>query len=123
MIDILLVILFCYQLNRMARERGISSMPYVLNYLAAFFIMMSVMLYVFFSIYDGVAAMQDPEALKGMMMLEPFAILFEVFVFIYFRKRIQKVAIVSDNDNDATPPPPSPSSPFSKKKKDLSYFR
>jgi hypothetical protein len=121
MIDILLVILFCYQLNRMSRERGISSTPYVLNYVAAFFVMMAVLLYTFFSIY-GVEGLKDEQSLKAMMMFEPFAIMFEVFVFIYFRKRIQKMPIRTGDDNDFTPPPPPPS-PFGKNKKDLSYFR
>ena len=121
MIDIILVVLFCYQLNRMARERGVSPMPYILNYLAVFFLMMMAFVMVLFSIY-GPEVLKNEEGIKTAMMFEPFAIMFEVFLFIYFRKRIQKTATTPANDrNDFTPPPPPPSS--SKEKKDLSYFR
>jgi hypothetical protein len=117
MIDIVLVIIFCYQLNRMARERGISPWPYVLNYVAAFFLMIFSIGFIFLNIF-GMDALKNEEAVKSAMMFEPFAIMFEVFLFIYFRKRIQKSSISSDRDNDFTPPPPP-----EKPKKDLSYFR
>ena len=117
MIDIVLVIIFCYQLFRMSRERGISPVPYILNYLAAFFLMMFALGFALFSFY-GADILKNEEGVKTAMMFEPFAIMFEVFLFIYFRKRIQKT-VASPNDNsDFTPP-----SPPSKQKKDLSYFR
>ncbi|HLP49754.1 MAG TPA: hypothetical protein VK154_02660 [Chitinophagales bacterium] len=115
MIDLILVCLFCYQLNRLARERGITPWPFVLNYLAIFFIMMLAFVYGFIAIY-GTDAFKNEQGIKAAMMFEPFAIMFEVFLFIYFRKRIQKTVPVN-NDNDYTPPPPT------KEKKDLSYFR
>ena len=117
MIDIVLVILFCYQLHRMARERGISPWPYVLNYVAAFFIMMFSFAFIFLNFF-GMDALKDEQGIKTAMMFEPFAIMFEVFLFIYFRKRIQKSPISSNHDNDFNPP-----SPPTKEKKDLSYFR
>ncbi len=118
MIDIVLVILFCYQLHRMARERGISPWPYVLNYLAAFFLMMFSFAFIFLNFF-GMDALKDEQGIKSAMMFEPFAIMFEVFLFIYFRKRIQK-AVASNNDNNDFNPP---SEPPKKEKKDLSYFR
>lgn len=117
MIDIVLVIIFCYQLNRMARERGLSPWPYVLNYVAAFFLMIFAIGFIFLNVF-GMDALKNEEAVKSAMMFEPFAIMFEVFLFIYFRKRIQKSSASSDTDNDFTPPSP-PEQP----KKDLSYFR
>ena len=117
MIDIVLVIIFCYQLNRMANERGISPWPYVLNYVAAFFLMIFSFGFIFLNIF-GMDALKNEEAVKSAMMFEPFAIMFEVFLFIYFRKRIQKASSSTDRDNDFTPPPPP-----EKPKKDLSYFR
>lgn len=116
MIDIVLVIIFCYQLNRMARERGVSPWPYVLNYLAAFFVMMMTFAFIFLNFF-GVDALKDEQAVKTAMMFEPFAIMFEVFLFIYFRKRIQK-AVGNNDSNDFNPPAEPP-----KEKKDLSYFR
>ena len=118
MIDIILVVLFCYQLNRMARERGISPLPYILNYLAIFFLMMMAFGFTLFSIY-GPDVLKSEEGIMTAAKFEPFAIMFEVFLFIYFRKRLQKVSIPSaDDTGDFTPPPPP-----SKEKKDLSYFR
>jgi glucan phosphoethanolaminetransferase (alkaline phosphatase superfamily) len=118
MIDIVLVSLFCYQLNRLAKLRGISPLPYVLNYLAAFSLMMLVFMYLFLSFY-GANALKDEQGIKTALMFEPFAIMFEVFLFIYFRKRIQRTNPSSDDNRNDFNPPPSPP----KEKKDLSYFR
>ncbi len=116
MIDIVLVTLFCYQLNRMAKLRGLPALPYVLNYLAAFFLMMLLFVYLFTSFY-GVDVFKNEEGIKAALMFEPFAIMFEVFLFLFFRKRIQKAPPFQDDSNDYTPPSPP------KEKKDLSYFR
>ena len=116
MIDIILVVLFCYQLHRMARERGLASFPYILNYVAIFFMMMIAFVYLLVSYY-GPNVIKTPEGIKAAMMFEPFAILFEIFLFLYFRKRIQKATVPADNDDDYTPPTSN------KEKKDLSYFR
>lgn len=116
MIDIILVILFCYQLSRMARQRGISALPYVTNYLIIFFLTMLSAVYLFLYFF-GVDAFKDEEGIKTALAFEPFAIMFEVFLFVYFRRKIQKATIHSEDNNDFTPPaPPS-------KEKDLSYFR
>lgn len=117
MIDIILVPIFCYQLYRMTRERGISPLPYILNYLAAFFLMIFALGFALFSFY-GPDILKSEEGVKSAIMFEPFAIMFEVFLFIYFRKRIQKSPVSSNYDNDFNPP-----SPPTKEKKDLSYFR
>lgn len=118
MIDIVLVTLFCYQLNRMARERGLSPWPYVLNYLAIFLVMMVGFMYAFVSLF-GIEGLKDEQGIKTAMMFEPFAIMFEVFLFIYFRKKIQKTNTSSNDHNDFNPPSQQPP----KDKKDLSYFR
>ena len=115
MIDLVLVILFCYQLNRMAKARGLSPLPYILNYLAIFFLTMMGAVMLFLNFF-GMDAFKDDQGVKAAMMFEPFAIMFEVFLFIYFRKRIQKAPVSEEDKNDFTPPPAPP-------KKDLSYFR
>ena len=120
MIDLILVVLFCYQINRMARERGLRSLPFILNYLAIFFLAMLAVVFVFINIY-GEKILQTPEGIKSAMMFEPFAIMFEIFLFIYFRKKIAKATIPSDNESDFNPPSSKPNS--TKEKKDLSYFR
>lgn len=120
MIDLILVVLFCYQMNRMAHERGLASLPYILNYLAIFFLAMLAVVFFFINMY-GEKVLQTPEGIKSAMMFEPFAIMFEVFLFVYFRKRIQKANVPTD-DNQDNFTPPKPNNP-SKEKKDLSYFR
>jgi hypothetical protein len=118
MIDLVLVIIFCYQLYRLSRERGISPVPYLLNYLAAFTLMMIAFGFLLFSLY-GPNILKSEEGIKMAMMFEPFAIMFEVFLFIYFRKRLLRVSIPSSGDTDNFNPPKSQG----KEKKDLSYFR
>ena len=118
MIDLILVILFCYQMNRMAKERGVPSLPIILNYLAIFLINMLGAVYLFVS-FMGRNVLETTEGIKAAMMFEPFAIMFEIFLFIYFRKKIQRATVPADSGDDFTPPPASPN----KEKKDLSYFR
>ncbi len=103
----------------MAHERGLPSMPFILNYLAIFFLAMITFVYFLFS-YMGKNVLQTPEGIKAAMMFEPFAIMFEIFLFIYFRKKIQRAKVYNGNEDDFTPPPPSSNN---KPKKDLSYFR
>ncbi len=117
MIDLILVILFCYQINRLAKERGVPSLPYILNYLAIFFITMLSFVYLFVS-FMGKNVLETAEGIKAAMMFEPFAIMFEIFLFIYFRRKILKATVPADSDDDFNQP-----SPPAKEKKDLSYFR
>ena len=116
MIDLFLVILFCYQMNRLAKERGVPSLPFILNYLAIFFVTMLGFVYLFIS-FMGKNVLETAEGIKAAMMFEPFAIMFEIFLFIYFRKKILKATVPSNNDDDFNQPSPP------KEKKDLSYFR
>jgi hypothetical protein len=116
MIDIVLVLIFCYQLHRLAHNKGLSPWPYLMNYLAGFFLMAVVIGYTAMALF-GKDLLQDEEAMKKALALEPFAVLFEVLLFLYLRNRIAKAKVVyEDDDTDDTPPPPGD-------KKDLSYFR
>ena len=119
MIDIVLGVLFCYQLHRMATEKGLSPTPYILNYLAIFFFVIITFACIFSAVY-GSNALIEEEGFKAAMMFQPFAILFEFFLFISLRKRIQKAKLKHDGEDDFTPPAPPDSKP---PKKDLSYFR
>lgn len=118
MIDLILVVLFCYQMNRLAKERGVPALPFILNYLAIFFMTMLGFVYLFVS-FMGRNVLETAEGIKAAMMFEPFAIMFEIFLFIYFRKKILKATVPANDDDDYT----TPSSPSPKEKKDLSYFR
>jgi len=115
MIDILLVLIFCYQLHRMAHKRGLSAWPYLINYLAGFLLIAIGIGYTAISIF-GKDLLQNEEAMKKTLMLEPFAILFEVLLFIYFRNKIMKAEVQQEEDDHQDPPP-------AQEKKDLSYFR
>jgi len=66
----------------------------------------------------GKDLLQNEEAMKKAVLLEPFAILFEVLLFIYFRNRIAKAKVYYDDDDTTDEPPTTPGN-----KKDLSYFR
>lgn len=115
MIDIVLVLIFCYQLHRMAHERGLPAMPYLLNYLAGFFLIAVVTAYTAMMLF-GKDLLHNEEAMRNALMLEPFAILFEVILFIYLRNKIRKAKVELNDDDNYEPPPP-------REKKDLSYFR
>jgi uncharacterized membrane protein YhdT len=115
--DLILAVIFCYQLHRMAHMRGLSAMPFVLNYLGIFILTMLLFVTWFLQAY-GPDALKTEEGIKAALMFEPFVILLEVFLFIYFRRRIQRTVPAADNDDDDYKRPEPP-----KEKKDLSYFR
>lgn len=114
MIDLIIVLICSYQLHRMAVERGLSPWPYVGQYVGLFILMGITMAYAIVWAY-GKDFMQNDEAISKVVYFEPFAILFEVFTFIWFRRRIASAEIFEDDDQDDSPP--------SDGKKDLSYFR
>lgn len=116
MIDLVLVLIFCYQLHRMANERGLSGLPYILNYLAGFFLLAIIIGFTAMYIF-GPDLLQNEEAMNKALALEPFAVLFEVLLFIYLRNKIRKTPVRYEEDD--TPEPPTPP----REKKDLSYFR
>lgn len=119
MIDLILTIIFCYQLNRMSKERGIASLPYVMNYIMAI-VMMGFILAFGVIYFYGMNALQTEEGLSVAVKLAPITISFEVFLFIFFRNRIRKTP-VQDQTNEEEDEHPSPQNPG--EKKDLSYFR
>ncbi|HRG89095.1 MAG TPA: hypothetical protein PLW44_08765 [Chitinophagales bacterium] len=118
--DLILAVIFCYQLHRMAHMRGLSAMPFVLNYLGIFILSMLLFATWFVQAY-GADALKTDEGIKAALMFEPFVILLEVFLFIYFRKRIQRTVPAAANNNDDDDYNNRPEPP--KEKKDLSYFR
>jgi hypothetical protein len=100
----------------MANQRGLSGLPYILNYLAGFFLLAIIIGFTAMYIF-GPDLLQNEEAMKKALALEPFAVLFEVLLFIYLRNKIGKAKV--RNEEDDRPEPPTPP----KEKKDLSYFR
>ncbi len=115
---LILTIILCFQIYRMARERSISPWSFMMNFLSAFFLVLIAFSYSLVAIF-GVDALMSEEGKGTIMKFEPFVMLFVVFLFLFFRKRIQKSPVSSNrDDNDFNPP-----SPPTKEKKDLSYFR
>lgn len=113
--DIIIAFICCYQLHRQAHEKGLPPWPYIGQFVAGFVAIGIVLGVAIVSIW-GADFLQNEDTLKKATMLSPFAILFEVILYIIIRKRIQKVQVEYEDD-EPTPPRPS------KDKPDLSYFR
>lgn len=108
----------CYQLHRFSKESHLGPWPYVFNFLGACMLIIFLLSYTFISIY-GPDSINTDEGRKNALWFEPIALLFEIMLFIYFRKRIKKTAlsVARHHDEENRPGPPKP------EKKDLSYFR
>lgn len=115
MIDLILVIIFCVQLFRMARERGVSPVPYVFNYIILFILMMCIMAEGLLYFY-GANIFKTEQGMKIALLFEPLSISFEVLLFFVFKKRIEKIEFSDEDENEPRPTLPN-------QKKDLSYFR
>ena len=96
--DLLLLIFFSYQLYSIAQSKGFGGLCYYL-------------------FMGGQVSFFDPEVIKISMYVSPFLIAFQIFLFIFLRKRLQKQKPQIEDDFDDRPQPPV------KEKKDLSYFR
>lgn len=114
MIDLIIVFVCCYQLHKQAYEKGIPALPYVLKYIAGFFVMLFGIGAIILSIW-GQGFMENEDAQKQAMWLEPFAILFEIILYLYLRNRIERVKVIYEEDEDTSSKPDD--------KQDLSYFR
>ncbi len=117
MLNILLITIMCYQLHRFAKERGLKPWSFVLNYFGACLLVIFLLSYTFLTIY-GQESLTTDEGRRNALWFEPIALMFEIFLYLYFRKRIQKTVATSHDDED---PPPTP--PTTSEKKNLSYFR
>lgn len=123
--DIILLVAFSYQLHRMADNKGVSPWPYVLNFTGIFVAVVFAITVVMSTVLNiDLSDMKNPENLKKLIWVQPFVLLFEVMLFLFFRHRINRIPdfnedddTTSNNNHDNTPPNPP------KEKKDLSYFR
>ena len=113
---LLLLVGFCYVLHKMCAEKGISPVNYLVGFVTGFFIVLLGVAVAIACIY-GPNIMNDPDANKKILAFTPFALLFHFLLFIFFRRKIAKVADFHDEDDNHTPNPPTG------EKKDLSYFR
>ncbi|MFN8297741.1 MAG: hypothetical protein U0T75_01450 [Chitinophagales bacterium] len=114
--DVILAIAFSVVFYRMAERKGVSPWPYILNFISAVILVEFLMGYTILSMV-GPNGLQTEEGLKTAMYFAPFNLAFVIFLYLYFRKRLQKaINVRQKEEDDYTPPPPPP-------KKDLSYFR
>ncbi len=113
--DLILSIAFCSALYRSARNKGISPWPYILNYAGAVLLVCFLIAFTITSMF-GKNALETEEGMKNALYFAPISIAFEIFLYIYFRKKLEKTKLVEKEDDDYNTPPPPP-------KKDLSYFR
>lgn len=112
MIDLIIVFFCCYQLHKQAFDKGIPAWPYVLRYLSGFFIIIFAIGMVIINVW-GQDFMNNEDAQKQAVWLEPFAMMFEILLYIYLRSRIARVKVIYEEDEPTTP----------NDKQDLSYFR
>jgi hypothetical protein len=115
--DLLLLIFFSYQLYSIAQSKGVSARPYLLNFIAGVVVAEVLAAYAIIYFMGGQVSFFDPEVIKISMYVSPFLIAFQIFLFIFLRKRLQKQKPQIEDDFDDRPQPPV------KEKKDLSYFR
>ncbi len=114
--DLILTIAFCVVFYRMAHSKGLSPWPYIINYSGAVLLGCFLVAYTFISMF-GPEALQTEEGMKTALYFAPVTIAYEILLYLYFRKRLEKaIAVREHEEDDFTPPPPPP-------KKDLSYFR
>lgn len=113
--DIIVAFICSYQLHRQADAKGLGPWRYIGQFWAGFiaigFILAMIAIYLW-----GVDFMKNEETLKSAAKLSPFAIMFEILLYIVIRKRIQHVKVVYEEDEPAQPSPKDD-------KPDLSYFR
>ena len=110
-----ILILFSFFLHKMAVEKGISTWGYLGGFIAGFFliILATVAAIIFFY---GTHVLNDPDAAREVQSLTPFTMLFHFLLFLFFRRKIERMPDYHDEDDDNNLPP-------NDGKKDLSYFR
>lgn len=120
--DIILLVAFSYQLHRMADNKGVSPWPYVLNFTGIFVAVVFAVTVVMSTVMNiDLSDMKNPENLKKLIWVQPFVLLFEVMLFLFFRQRIKRIPDYNEEEDDYPGPDNRPEPP--KEKKDLSYFR
>ena len=113
--DILIAFICSYQLHRQADEKGLSPWKYIGQFAMGFFAIAFILGMIIYYIW-GADFLQSEDSMKKISMLSPFAILFEILLYIIIRKRIQRVRVEYEDDEPTQSNPPND-------KPDMSYFR
>ncbi|MBS1613520.1 MAG: hypothetical protein JST49_11930 [Bacteroidetes bacterium] len=110
--DIVIAFVCCYFLHKQAFEKGLDARRYVLQYVVGFISIMF-LLGVVVALLFGPDYMSPQNIAEHVMWLAPFTLLAELMLYLYLRRRIDKVVVVYEEDEPTTP----------NDKQDLSYFR
>lgn len=113
---LLFLVLICVFIFQIARKQGVSPWMYVVNYISIFFAVGIVISCICIAVF-GQEAIMSEQGMKTAELIQPFILLFEIILFLFFRKQILKARTPVNNDDDYNRPEPP------KEKKDLSYFR
>ena len=100
----------------MCTEKDVSPWGYLSAFIAGFLVIMGVG-YASCLFFYGPNVIHDPEAQKKIESIAPFAMMFQFLLFVYVRRRIERIPDYQDDDDDNNFPPDNGG------KKDLSYFR
>ncbi len=117
MIFLLLLVFFCFMLHKMCDERGISPWSYLTGFVAGFVLILFLTSAAIVYLY-GQNVLNDPDLQKKIIFFTPVALVCDLLLFLFMRRKISKVGVYHDDDDDSNMPPPP-----SNEKKDLSYFR
>ena len=118
MIELVLIVLFSWNLHKMAYEKGLSAWKWVTRFVTGYFLF-GVLLSIGLYWYYGPDKLTNVAELQQLILpFTPFVLLFIVGWFLFLRRRLNKFiyteeAEEDDNQQDEEPP----------QKKDLSYFR
>jgi hypothetical protein len=110
-----ILVLFSFFLHKMATEKGVSPWGYLVGFISGFFVIIFATIAAIIFFY-GIHVLADADAQKEVQSLTPFTMLFDFLLFLYFRRRIDRLPDYHDEDDDNNLPPNGG-------KKDLSYFR
>ncbi|HWB65163.1 MAG TPA: hypothetical protein VG603_16730 [Chitinophagales bacterium] len=116
----LLLVGCSYLLHRMCDERGISPWRYLAGFVGGFFLILFGTSLAIVIVY-GQNILKDPDMQRKIMMFTPVALGLHFLLFLFVRRKIERIPVYGreeDDDSHLPPPPPPPS-----EKKDLSYFR
>ena len=112
----IILVLFSYYLHKMCVEKGISPWNYLAGFVTGFVLIIlaawGVSVYFF-----GPNFLHDLDAQKEIESMSPFAMMFQFLLFLFFRRRIERMPDLHDEDDDHNLPNDGNG------KKDLSYFR
>ena len=113
----IILIFFCYFIYKMCTEKEVSPWAYLGGFVTGFFLI----IFAAFAgclFFFGPNLMHEADAQKKIDSMTPFAMLFQFLLFLFFRRRIERLPDYHDEDDDNNLPPNDGNG-----KKDLSYFR